>query len=277
MPLNPPDRIHALAANKLEDFIILDKHGNPFVGSNNLFDDSSVDTNNVEVETVDNDNDSSSDSEDDSSDNDSNDNESENSRVSDRRPSKEGVSETNRQESEEQQGHFNMRSTCDMRGNLPPPRASHRSGLSQPRYVNYTHATVNHVNKNSKRRSTPKPKYEYLDDTDVAINSKNRSTSSKKKTRKHTSREQENPYYDHNSSHDKKVKPFLDAIAASFNKEINEITYFINYVVLTQYGMRKGLQVFGNQGLAAIEKEMQQFHDLDLDVITPINVKAMTK
>ena len=98
--------------------------------------------------------------------------------------------------------------------------------------------------------------------------------SSKKKTNKHKSRERENPYYDNNSNHDKKVKPFLDAIAL-FNKEVHEITYFINHVVLTQYGMRKDLQVFGNQGLAAIKKELQQFHDLD--VINPINVKTMTK
>ena len=42
--LDFPDRIHALAANKLEDFIIIDNHGKPFVGSNNLFDGSSVDT-----------------------------------------------------------------------------------------------------------------------------------------------------------------------------------------------------------------------------------------
>ena len=60
--------------------------------------------------------------------------------------------------------------------------------------------------------------------------------SSKKKTKKHKSCEQKNPYYDHNNSHNKKVKPFLDAIA-SFNREINETTYFINHVILTQYGM----------------------------------------
>ena len=35
------------------------------------------------------------------------------------------------------------------------------------------------------------------------------------------------------------------------------------------------MQVFGNRGLAAIKKKMQQFHDLN--VITPINVKTMTK
>ena len=119
-----------------------------------------------------------------------------------------------------------------------------------------------------------KSKYTYLDDIDVWMNAKNQTTSSKKKTNKHKSREQENPYYDHNSKHDKKIKQFLDSIA-SYNKEVNEISYFINHVVLTQYGIRKSLQVFGDRGLAAVKKEMQQF--LNLDVITPINVKTMTK
>ena len=181
IPLDLPDQIHALAANESEDFIILDNHGNPFVTSNNLIDDSSVDTNSVEVETVDDDdndnnNDPSSDSEADIIDDASG-----NSGMSDRRLSKEGVSATDRQESEEQQGHFNLRGTRGTRGNLPPPHASHRSGLRQPRRVNYTHATVNHVknnsktrtasnnhtNRNNKRQSTPKSKYTYLDDTDV--------------------------------------------------------------------------------------------------------------
>ena len=101
MPLDLPNRIHALAANKSKDFIILDNHGNPFITSD-LVDDSSVDTSSVEVETVDDDDDSSSDSDDDINDDDSSDNESENSGVSDRSSSNEGVSETNRQESEEQ-------------------------------------------------------------------------------------------------------------------------------------------------------------------------------
>ena len=60
MPLDLPDRIHALAANESEGFNILDNQGNPFVGSNDLFDDSSVDTESVEVETVDNDDDTNS-------------------------------------------------------------------------------------------------------------------------------------------------------------------------------------------------------------------------
>ena len=216
IPLNLPDWINALAANESEDFIILDIHGNPFVGSDNIFDDSSVDTDSAEVETVDHDDVSSFDSEDDKGDS-----ENENSIVSDGRPSKEGVNERDIQESKEKQGHFG---TCIMRGNLPPPRASHRSGLRQPRHVNCTHKMVNHTNNNSKtrstpnshinkknkRQSTPKRKYEYIDDTDVVIkNSKKRTSSSKKKTMKHKSRDQENPYYNHNSSQDMKIKPFL--------------------------------------------------------------------
>ena len=290
MPIDLPNRIHALAANESEDLIILDNHGNPFITSDDLVDDSSVDDDSVEVEVVDDDDsndDPSSDSEDDSSDDDSSDDVSENSGVSDRRLSEEGVSKTDRQESEEQQGHFNLHGARGTRGNLPPPRASTRSSLHQSRRVDYTHATVdhvksnskiqtksNHTNTNNKRQSTTKSKYTYLNDTDVWTNTNNQTTSFKKKTNKHKSREQENPYYNHNSNHDKKIKPFLDAIV-SFNKEVNKITYFINHVVLTQYGMRKGLQVFGDQGLAAIKKEMQQFHDLD--VITPINVKTMSK
>ena len=50
IPLDLPDRIHALAVNKSEEFIILDNRGNPFVGSdNNLLDASSVDTKSVGV------------------------------------------------------------------------------------------------------------------------------------------------------------------------------------------------------------------------------------
>ena len=98
-----------------------------------------------------------------------------------------------------------------MRGNLPPSCASHRSGLRQPRHANYTRTTVNHTNNNSKKRSTPKPKYEYTDD--VVIDKKG-TTPLKQKTRKHKSREQESPYYNHNSKHDRMIKPYLDAIAS---------------------------------------------------------------
>ena len=158
MPIDLPNWIHALAADETEDFIILDNHGNPFIISDDLVDDSSVDDDSVEVETVDDDDsndDPSSDSEDDdSSDDDSSDDESENSGVSDRRlSSEEGVSKTDRQESEGQQGHFNLRGACCTRGNLPPLRASHRSGLRQSRRVNYTHAKVDHVKSNSKTRT----------------------------------------------------------------------------------------------------------------------------
>ena len=96
IPLDLPDQIHALTAKKLEDFIILENHGNPFVVSDDLFDASSVDTESVEVETVDDDDDTSFDSEDSSSNN-----ESENSGESDRRSSKEWVNAIDRRENEE--------------------------------------------------------------------------------------------------------------------------------------------------------------------------------
>ena len=47
IPLDFPDQIHVLATNESENFIILDNHGNPFVSSDNLFNDSSVDTKSV--------------------------------------------------------------------------------------------------------------------------------------------------------------------------------------------------------------------------------------
>ena len=75
----------------------------------------------------------------------SSDDESENSGVSGRRLSKEGVSETDRQ-----QDTFNLRDTRDTHANLPPPRAGHRSGLRRTRRVNYTHTTVDHGKNNSK-------------------------------------------------------------------------------------------------------------------------------
>ena len=118
--LDLPAWIHALAANESEDLIILDNHGNPFVGSNdNILDASSVDTESIGVETVNGNNDTISDSEDSS-----NDDESENSGVSDRRPPKEGINMMDRRENEEQQGYFNMSGMRGMRGsllNLPPP------------------------------------------------------------------------------------------------------------------------------------------------------------
>ena len=55
VPENLPDRIHALAEDESEDFIILDNHGNAFVSDDDLIDDSSVDDNSVEVKTADDD------------------------------------------------------------------------------------------------------------------------------------------------------------------------------------------------------------------------------
>ena len=140
IPENLPDQIHALAEGKSENFVILNNHGNPFVSDDDIADNSSVGDNSVEVKTVaDDDSDDSNDNSDDSSDNSNDDDEIENSRVMDRRLSKEGVGEADRQ-----QDHFNLRNARNTRVNLPPPRTSHRSGLRQTRRVNYTHNRQSH-------------------------------------------------------------------------------------------------------------------------------------
>ena len=53
------------------------------------------------------------------------------------------------------------------------------------------------------------------------------------------------------------------------------MTHFINHVILPQYGIRKGLKVFGGKGVDIIKKETQQFHDQD--VLSPIDAKLVTK
>lgn len=44
---------------------------------------------------------------------------------------------------------------------------------------------------------------------------------------------------------------------------------------MTQYGMQKGLKVFGNKGTRAVQKEMQQIHDRK--VLMPVNVDKMSR
>ena len=48
-----PNRVHALASDETEDFVMLDNHRNPFISVNDMHDDSSVESDSVEVKTVD--------------------------------------------------------------------------------------------------------------------------------------------------------------------------------------------------------------------------------
>ena len=49
----------------------------------------------------------------------------------------------------------------------------------------------------------------------------------------------------------------------------------MHHIILTQHGMKKGLELWGEKGVAAIKKEMKQFHDRG--VISPINPLTMTR
>ena len=72
----------------------------------------------------------------------------------------------------------------------------------------------------------------------------------------------------------KGMREYLNAMVA-FSEPDHAMSYFVKHIALTQYGMKKGLQLFGERGVKAIKAEMQQFHDRG--VVSPIDPKTMTK
>ena len=81
----------------------------------------------------------------------------------------------------------------------------------------------------------------------------------------------ENPY---KNGDEEGMHNYLNGIA-SYNRPESAMTYFVNHVILAQYGMKKGLELFGDAGVKAIEKEMKQFNDQN--VISPVHVSELTK
>ena len=67
----------------------------------------------------------------------------------------------------------------------------------------------------------------------------------------------ENPY---NNGDEEGMQNYLNSIA-SYSQPESAMTYFVNRVILAQYGMKKGLKLFGDAGVKAIEKKMKQFND----------------
>ena len=53
------------------------------------------------------------------------------------------------------------------------------------------------------------------------------------------------------------------------------IPFFIQHMLLSHMGFNKGIKVFGQKGIDAVSKEMQQFHDRE--VIIPKNPIQITK
>ena len=97
-------------------------------------------------------------------------------------------------------------------------------------------------------------------------------------------RSQFHKYYDDEFIHDAKnpykngdeegMQNYFNGIA-SFNRPESAMTYFVNHVILAQYGMKKRLELFGDAGVKAIEKEMKQVNDQG--VISPVHVSELTK
>ena len=49
----------------------------------------------------------------------------------------------------------------------------------------------------------------------------------------------------------------------------------VNHVIMTQYGVKKGLKLFGSRGTAAVKKELQQVHDRK--VVKPVHPQELTR
>ena len=60
-----------------------------------------------------------------------------------------------------------------------------------------------------------------------------------------------------------------------FNKPTDGYTSFVQHMLLSQLGVNKGINVFGQKGIDTVSKEMQQFHDRE--VIIMKNPSQLTK
>jgi len=70
------------------------------------------------------------------------------------------------------------------------------------------------------------------------------------------------------------MQEYLNAIA-TYHAPENAMQYLVNHIILVQHGLKKGIKIFGESGLEAIQKEMQQFNDRK--VIIPVNPKDLSK
>ncbi|VEU38525.1 unnamed protein product [Pseudo-nitzschia multistriata] len=59
-----------------------------------------------------------------------------------------------------------------------------------------------------------------------------------------------------------------------FNKDENAFYEQVHTILLTQYGMKQGIKIFGERGLQAVKTELQQLHDRE--VVEPVPAKELT-
>ena len=62
------------------------------------------------------------------------------------------------------------------------------------------------------------------------------------------------PYGSHKQ--DKPVRAHLNAIF-TFPETNEVISYFLHHIILTEHRMKKGLELWGEKGVAAVKKEMK--------------------
>ena len=59
-----------------------------------------------------------------------------------------------------------------------------------------------------------------------------------------------------------------------YNRDESEFNKYVHEILLSQWGMKQGLKIFGERGVAAVTKELQQLHDRK--VIKPMKAHELT-
>jgi len=59
-----------------------------------------------------------------------------------------------------------------------------------------------------------------------------------------------------------------------YNQDESEFNKYVHEILLSQWGMKQGLKIFGERGVAAVTKELQQLHDRK--VIKPMQAHELT-
>ena len=70
------------------------------------------------------------------------------------------------------------------------------------------------------------------------------------------------------------MKQYVNAMVAFTNPE-HVMAFFIKHITLTQYRMKKGIELWGERSVEAVKREMEQFHDRG--VMSLIDPKTMSK
>ena len=67
----------------------------------------------------------------------------------------------------------------------------------------------------------------------------------------------------------------IDYIQKETNSDPNNLERFVNHMLLTQYGIKKGLELFEQEGVDAVLKELKQMHNME--VVEPLHPSTVTK